>query len=377
MRTTAVWLALLVRGCCSRLMAAKSLLITAAARSRALGSRRVRRAARHGAARVHPRRPAPAPGRHRRRRRGARPPDRELRRSASARSFATSSPATSCTSRAASAARASATSSRCSGPATGKAVLLNAHYDSTPVGPGAADDGIGVATLLEVASILRNAPLKRPVILLFNEGEELGLIGARAFLARPAEPQRRQPDQPRGARRARARRRCSRPADPTAPRSRVFAARGDAARSPIRCRPTSTGCIPNYTDVNSFSERGWLTLNFALDRQRDPLSLARRRRRRARPASLAAHGRPSACARRRRLRTGSRKPAGGDRIFMDVAGRTLITLPLTRRGRPADRLAASASRGRAGHAASRPRSRASCSAALRRHRPRCRGSRSR
>ena len=71
------------------------------------------------------------------------------------------------------------------GPPTGKAVLLNAHYDSTPVGPGAGDDGIGVATLLEVGALLKAQPLKRPVILLFNEGEELGLIGARAFMADP------------------------------------------------------------------------------------------------------------------------------------------------------------------------------------------------
>ena len=64
----------------------------------------------------------------------------------------------------------------------GKALLLNAHYDSTPAGPGAADDGIGVATLLEVASILRTEPPAQPVILLFNEGEEFGLNGAGAFL---------------------------------------------------------------------------------------------------------------------------------------------------------------------------------------------------
>ena len=62
-----------------------------------------------------------------------------------------------------------------------RAVLLNAHYDSTPAGPGAADDGIGVATLLEVGSVLQHQPLKRPVILLFNEGEEYGLNGAAAF----------------------------------------------------------------------------------------------------------------------------------------------------------------------------------------------------
>ena len=71
------------------------------------------------------------------------------------------------------------------GPRSGKALLLSAHYDSVPVGPGASDDGIGVATLLEVGSILGKRPLPRPVMLLFNEGEELGLIGARAFLADP------------------------------------------------------------------------------------------------------------------------------------------------------------------------------------------------
>ena len=62
------------------------------------------------------------------------------------------------------------------------ALLLNAHYDSTPTGPGAADDGIGVATLLEVGRHLRVERLARPVILLFNEGEEYGLNGAAAFV---------------------------------------------------------------------------------------------------------------------------------------------------------------------------------------------------
>ena len=36
----------------------------------------------------------------------------------------------------------------------GPQLLLNAHYDSTPTGPGAGDDGLGVAVLLEVGSIL-------------------------------------------------------------------------------------------------------------------------------------------------------------------------------------------------------------------------------
>ncbi|WP_343347233.1 M28 family peptidase [Sphingomicrobium sp. XHP0239] len=61
-------------------------------------------------------------------------------------------------------------------------LLLNSHYDSTDVGEGAADDGIGVAVMLSVAEALTDMPAPaRPVTFLFNEGEERGLIGAAAF----------------------------------------------------------------------------------------------------------------------------------------------------------------------------------------------------
>src|SRR4029078_883292 len=52
----------------------------------------------------------------------------------------------------------------------GPHVLLHAHYDSRPTGRGAGDDGLGVAALLEIGSILKAAPPPRPVTLLFNEG---------------------------------------------------------------------------------------------------------------------------------------------------------------------------------------------------------------
>ncbi len=62
------------------------------------------------------------------------------------------------------------------------AIVLACHYDSVPAGPGASDDGAGVAAILEVARILQaEAPLSRPVVLLFTDGEELGLFGARGF----------------------------------------------------------------------------------------------------------------------------------------------------------------------------------------------------
>ena len=64
-----------------------------------------------------------------------------------------------------------------------RAVLLVAHYDSVPVAAGAADDAGGVVTLLETARALASGPRPRnDVIFLFTDGEERGLLGARAFL---------------------------------------------------------------------------------------------------------------------------------------------------------------------------------------------------
>ena len=63
-------------------------------------------------------------------------------------------------------------------------VLLAAHYDSVPAGPGAGDDGIGVASIIEIARVLKQQPERRhPIILLIDEGEETGLLGARLFVA--------------------------------------------------------------------------------------------------------------------------------------------------------------------------------------------------
>jgi Peptidase family M28 len=64
-----------------------------------------------------------------------------------------------------------------------RAVLLVAHYDSVPTAPGAADDGSGVAALLETARALcSGAPPRNDVIFLFTDGEERGLLGSQAFL---------------------------------------------------------------------------------------------------------------------------------------------------------------------------------------------------
>ena len=64
------------------------------------------------------------------------------------------------------------------------AIALVAHYDSVPSGPGAGDDGAGVAALLETLRALRaGPPLRNDVIFLLTDGEEDGLLGASAFVA--------------------------------------------------------------------------------------------------------------------------------------------------------------------------------------------------
>lgn len=62
-------------------------------------------------------------------------------------------------------------------------LYLVAHYDSTPSGPGANDDAVGVATVLESVRALGATPLRNDLVVLLTDGEEAGLLGAEAFAA--------------------------------------------------------------------------------------------------------------------------------------------------------------------------------------------------
>lgn len=67
----------------------------------------------------------------------------------------------------------------------GPLVLVTSHYDSVHAGPGVADDLHGVAVGLELArALLAGTRPVHPVRLLFDEGEEVGLLGAAAFVDR-------------------------------------------------------------------------------------------------------------------------------------------------------------------------------------------------
>jgi hypothetical protein len=73
---------------------------------------------------------------------------------------------------------------RIPGRASTGAILVTAHYDAVPVSPGAGDDGVGVVAILETArALLAGPPLDNDVILLLTDAEEVGLLGARSFVA--------------------------------------------------------------------------------------------------------------------------------------------------------------------------------------------------
>jgi hypothetical protein len=63
-------------------------------------------------------------------------------------------------------------------------IVLTAHYDTVLTSPGASDDAAGVATLLEAGRALSIQYSGAPyVTLLFTDAEEIGAVGAEAFLA--------------------------------------------------------------------------------------------------------------------------------------------------------------------------------------------------
>ncbi len=72
-------------------------------------------------------------------------------------------------------------------PGPGRSVVMMAHYDSVPAGPGAADNMSGVAAVLEAARALRASRIEpqHPVLALITDGEEAGMLGAYAFLQNP------------------------------------------------------------------------------------------------------------------------------------------------------------------------------------------------
>ena len=87
-------------------------------------------------------------------------------------------------------------------PGTSRAdetIMLSAHWDAYGIGkpdeqgrtvrPGANDDALGTAGIMEIARVLRNQPpLERSVVIAVWTAEESGLLGSAAYAANPVYP---------------------------------------------------------------------------------------------------------------------------------------------------------------------------------------------
>jgi hypothetical protein len=65
------------------------------------------------------------------------------------------------------------------------AIALVAHYDSSPDAAGALDDAIGVAVCLEAGRALARSARRHSLFVILTDGEELGMMGARAVIRDP------------------------------------------------------------------------------------------------------------------------------------------------------------------------------------------------
>jgi Peptidase family M28 len=212
------------------------------------------------------------------------------------------------------------------GPPGGKHLLLVSHYDSNTSGPGAADDGIGVAGMIEIAAILRTEPLQRPVTFLFDEGEETGLSGAGAFL--DSDPVAGAADslinlEARGSDGPAIMFETSRP---NAAAIRAFA----AGSSHPYANSLSTDfyrLIPNSTDVTVFAERPWTILNFAIIGNETRYHSAGDVLAALDPRSLQHMG-SEALGIARQLAIGGTPEGDGTLIYADLYGLFMVSMPL-------------------------------------------------
>ena len=67
----------------------------------------------------------------------------------------------------------------------GPAVMINCHFDSVPQGPGASDDAVSCAVMLETIRVLASSNktvLTNDLIFLFNGAEESILVASHGFI---------------------------------------------------------------------------------------------------------------------------------------------------------------------------------------------------
>lgn len=211
----------------------------------------------------------------------------------------------------------------------GPALMLVSHYDSVPQGPGASDAGVQVASIVEIArALLREAPFESPILLLFTDGEEAGLLGAKAFVREDADARRVALAinlEARGT---------SGPSlfFESGPRN-AWVAESVAETSP---RPLTSSAyytmyklMPNDTDFTVFKMFGIDGANFAYIRGLSNYHTHRDTVANVDPASVQHQGENAlALARKWAARDLSRLPDAGDALYFDVLGLFVVQLPI-------------------------------------------------
>ncbi|MEU4571062.1 M28 family peptidase [Nonomuraea sp. NPDC023979] len=140
-------------------------------------------------------------------------------------------------------------------------VILAAHYDSVPAAPGAADDGAGVATILEVVRSLPPGQ-RNDLVVLLTDGEEQGLLGAETFARDDPLAKGTVVVVNNEARGVRGAVQMFRASPGSAPLIDLY---GAAAPHPSADSAFAAllSILPNNTDFHVFDEAGWLGLDSA------------------------------------------------------------------------------------------------------------------
>lgn len=157
-----------------------------------------------------------------------------------------------------------------SAPGAGSEGLwLVAHSDSVAAGPGAADDGLGLGVIVEVARALSVDGVPPRLHVLFTDGEEVGLLGARAFVRSHPSPADRPPLYTE---------RLVINIDARGTEGPAYMFQMKGASGPMLDAWRESGCpaqatslaqtvydvLPNDTDFTVFARDGWWGYNFAL-----------------------------------------------------------------------------------------------------------------